>query len=109
MSPRLKSIVAVWFVMQIVLPFTAPLQTSDLRDLLGAKDHRSAPVSPESSTTPTTVRTANANLGVSSIAPSALRTPAGLIFAGDLTSAVAFVAISTISPAPRVQRSILRL
>jgi hypothetical protein len=34
-SSRLKSIFAIWFVLQIVLPFTAPVHTCDLRDLLG--------------------------------------------------------------------------
>jgi hypothetical protein len=109
-SSRLKSVLALWFVVQIVLPFTAPLQTCDLRDLLGTRDRHSAPVSPESSTTPTTADTeADANSFVSPIEPSALRASTGLVAAGDLTACGPIVAGSERPPAPQVQRSILRL
>ena len=40
MLQRLKSLIALWFVLQVVLPFTAPLRTGDLRDLLGTRQHR---------------------------------------------------------------------
>ena len=52
MSPRLKRIIAVWFVLQIFLPFTAPLQTLALGDLLPASHQNGAPLPPESSATP---------------------------------------------------------
>jgi hypothetical protein len=107
-SSRLKSVLALWFVVQIVLPFTAPLQTCDLRDLLGTRDRHSAPVSPESSTTPTTADT-EANSFVSPIEPSALRASTGLVAAGDLMACGPIVAGSERPPAPQVQRSILRL
>jgi hypothetical protein len=48
MSPGLSRTLAVWFVLQIVLPFTAPLQTCDLRDLMGAPHHHSDLTSYES-------------------------------------------------------------
>ena len=51
MSSRLKSVIALWFVLQIVLPFTAPLQTCSLGDLLPTSHQRGA-LSPESSATP---------------------------------------------------------
>jgi hypothetical protein len=47
-SSRIKHIVAVWFVVQIALPFTAPMQAWDLSDLFG---HRHA-AQPETSSTP---------------------------------------------------------
>ncbi len=48
MSSRIKHFVAVWFVVQIALPFTAPMQAWDLSDLFG---HRHA-AQPETSSTP---------------------------------------------------------
>jgi hypothetical protein len=109
MSSRFKRLIALWFVVQIVLPFTAPLQTCDLVDLLGHRAHRSAPASPESSSMPTTSETeANANAFVSPIEPSALRVSAGVITLHEL-AAGPVLATSRLSPAPQVQRSILRL
>ena len=109
-SSRLKSVLALWFVVQIVLPFTAPLQTCDLRDLLGKKDRHSAPVAPESSTTPTTAETeTDANSFVSPIEPSVLRASTGLVVSGDLTCAGPIIAVLGLSPAPQAQRSVLRL
>jgi hypothetical protein len=50
-----RKVVALWFVLQIVVPFTAPLQTCDVRDLLGPPQHgtQSTSTSPESFSTPT--------------------------------------------------------
>ena len=53
MSQRLTQLIALWFVIQIAVPFTAPLQTLDLQDLLGGRTPASAHSAPESSTTPT--------------------------------------------------------
>ena len=36
MPSRLKNLIALWFVLQIVVPFTAPLQTLALSDLFPA-------------------------------------------------------------------------
>jgi hypothetical protein len=71
-SHRLKRILAIWFVLQIVLPFTAPVHTCDLGDLLGL--NRST--IPMSATTPMAANEAkcDANSFVSPIAPSTLRT-----------------------------------
>src|SRR5262245_41716729 len=49
--PRL---LAVWFIVQIVLPFTAPLQACDLADLLGHGSRPHSATAPESSSVPTT-------------------------------------------------------
>jgi hypothetical protein len=73
MSPRLKNIIALWFVLQIVVPFTAPLQTLALSDLFPAAHHHGAPVSQESSATPT-LRTDSAGVTlVSLLGASTLR------------------------------------
>src|SRR5215813_7963479 len=53
MPSRLKHGIALWFVLQIVLPFTAPLQTLALCDLFPVGHHQGMPVSQESSATPT--------------------------------------------------------
>jgi hypothetical protein len=70
-SSRLKSIFALWFVLQIVLPFTAPVHTCDLRDLLGFY-RGDAPVS---TTIPMTANEvdADADSFVSPIASATLR------------------------------------
>jgi hypothetical protein len=109
MSPRFKRLIALWFVVQIVLPFTAPLQTCDLSDLLGTRGRHQAPVSPESSSTPTTETEADANAFISPIEASALRASASLVTPNELIAAAPIIAVSELSPAPQVHRSILRL
>jgi hypothetical protein len=105
---RLKQGLAWWFILQILLPFTAPLQTLDIHDFLGTRSHHHAPASPESSTTPTMSED-----GVADVA--AMREPAT---PGESVSAVVVntVAIErplasafSLIPSPHVQRSILRL
>jgi hypothetical protein len=71
MPSRLKSVIAVWFVLQIVLPFTAPLQTCALIDLLPASTSHSghsdgAPLPHESVATPVLVEAACARTLASS-------------------------------------------
>jgi hypothetical protein len=51
-TASLRTFFALWFISQIVLPFTAPLQTCDLRDLLSGHNH-SAQTPHESSAVPT--------------------------------------------------------
>ena len=107
---RLKSILAVWFIVQIVLPFTAPLQTCDLRDLLGTRDHHSTPASPESSTTPTTSETeADANSFVSPLAVSTLRASTDLAIVHQVAIGVPVASTFALSPSPQVQQTVLRL
>ena len=110
MSPRLRSLIALWFVVQIVVPFTAPLQTFDLLDVFGARHHRCAPMSPESSSTPTTLELeSGSQVFVSPIDASALRASTSLVSVDEVTASAPFLAISSLSPVPKVQRSILRL
>jgi hypothetical protein len=49
---RLTRLIALWFVAQIVVPFTAPLQVVDAYDLFGGAAPRTAHSAPESSATP---------------------------------------------------------
>jgi hypothetical protein len=49
MRERLKNLLAIWLVVKIVLPFTAPLQTCDLADVFGAASGHNGPSLPEAS------------------------------------------------------------
>jgi len=109
MTPPFKRAVAVWFVLQIVLPFTAPMQACDLVDVLGTRDYRSAPASPESYSTPTTPEELNGQSFVSPIKASALRASTGLVTVAARQASEPFFAIAALSPVQQVQRSILRL
>ena len=110
MRIRFKQLVAAWFVLQIVVPFTAPLQTCDLRDLLGTKTPHSHPASPESSTTPT--------IGQAEVAASPFGSPieapawsvaTSTVTVGDPAAARRLNSAGDLSPSPEVQRTVLRL
>src|SRR5215468_8278657 len=106
MSKRLQQLVAWWFVLQIVMPFTAPLQTLDLRDFFGAKSHHATTSSPESTTTPTMSGTCSAISLVSVLTSTTLRgnTTAAAMIETSLGASM----MSTPLAAPQVQRSVLR-
>ena len=107
MSRRLQQLLAWWFVLQIVMPFTAPLQTLDLRDFFGAKSHHATTSSPESTTTPT-MRDASPALSLVSILTSTVlssTTSAPIVE----TSPRGTETTARLLPAPQVQRSVLRL
>ena len=109
MSVRLRQIVSWWFILQIVLPFTAPLQTLDLHDLFGAKSHRAEQKLPESTTTPTISEAGTALNLVAVNAPAPLSSANRAIVTlatrsrGPVT--LAYVLVSS----PQVQQSVLRL
>ncbi len=110
-TPRFKSLIAFWFVLQIVLPFTPPLQTCELKDLLGTQEHKHIPASPESSTTPTPENESesDANLFVSPLAVATLSASASLVVACEAVAS-AFVTIAFALPSsPHVQQTVLRL
>ncbi len=109
MHHRLKQLVAAWFVLQILMPFTAPLQTLDIRDLFGGKTHTAAPVSPESTTTPTMSEASMMSSVVSLITPAALHAPASALVVHDTTSRGPLASALDLAPAPHAQRSVLRL
>jgi hypothetical protein len=111
MSPRLKRIIAVWFVLQIFLPFTAPLQTLALGDLLPASHQSGAPLPPESSATPLPVAAFAAAHASSTAHAPALR-PGLSVMAAHMPGIVvrgprplAFAS----SPLSAVQSTVLRL
>ena len=107
MPRRLSKAIALWFVVQIVVPFTAPLQTLDLRDWFGARAHPSALAAPESSTTPTIKEDAAAG----ALAPLVQRpAPIGAWFAD--ARAIDRASLAPVHPPPHAssrQRSVLRL
>jgi len=106
---RLQQLIAVWFVLQIVMPFTAPLQTVDLHDLFGgAAQSRSTP-SHESSTTPTIRDTSSASTLASLLGPYVLRLCATVIVVRDVSGRRAVAHVVALSPVLSVQRSVLRV
>ncbi|HUK33955.1 MAG TPA: hypothetical protein VLV86_08610 [Vicinamibacterales bacterium] len=109
MQHRLKQVVALWFVIQIVVPFTAPLQTLDLRDFFGGSAHHHSTSSPESTTTPTMREAAHASSFVS-MPTSVVLGPATFVLsdrhpAQRLTTAFAFRPSSS----PHIQSTVLRV
>ena len=108
-STCLKRILAIWFVTQIVLPFTAPLQTCDLAGLLG-KGHERGRTSEESTATPLTSEAeSEANSFDSPLAASALRASTSLAVVCQAVTAGPIVSTFDLSPSPQVQQTVLRL
>lgn len=109
MTPRIKRVIALMFIAQIVLPFMAPLQMVDLRDLFSVLVHRSASPSPESMTTLAIGEATSETPGVSLVAPM---TTCGVTSAPAptlLSARVASASLVTLFSTPQVQRSVLRL
>jgi hypothetical protein len=106
-SPRLKHFLAIWFALQIVLPFTAPLHTCDLGDLLGVK-HSAAPMS---ATTPMAANEAEAdtNLFVSPIAASTLSAFAIVADVSRFALSGADAASFDIPSSPQVLQTVVRV
>jgi hypothetical protein len=100
-------LIALWFVVQIVVPFTAPLQTLDPHDFLGRTTSRTAPSAPESSTTPTIRETSAVNSLASLVA---LMAPAfSAIVGAEVVERSPLRSIHRPPPALPAQRSVLRL
>jgi hypothetical protein len=93
MSPRLKSVIALWFVLQIVLPFTA--------------SHQSGALSHESSAMPLPVD-ARARSFLSPLEASALRASLSLVPAPRLLACGLRVSRPDASPLS-AQQTVLRL
>jgi hypothetical protein len=108
MSRRLQQLIACWFVLQITLPFTAPLQTLELHDLFGSKTHRALTSSPESTTTPTISEASSTSAAVSVPAPTAYDA-IDIAASAGLSSNVLRASLGARLPNPQVQRSVLRL
>ena len=108
MSARLKQILSWWFILQIVLPFTAPLQTLDVHDLFGTRAHHQRQHSPESTTTPTMSESSfdGAVAAVHTAAPAPAHAP---VIARVLPARGPIAVANTLSSSPHVQQSVLRL
>jgi hypothetical protein len=106
-SPRLKHFLAIWFALQIVLPFTAPLQTCDLADLLGLT-HHTAPIS---ATTPMAANEAesNTNSFVSPIESSTLRAFAMVAAVSRVALSGPLTASFDIPSSPQVLQTVVRV
>lgn len=110
MHQTLKRFIAVWFVSQIVLPFTAPLQTCELKDLFGAHGHETPGPRPstESSTTPTPIDP-EANSFVSPFDAPAESATTSLIVRTDAAMRVLQVCAFLDVSSTAVQQTVLRL
>src|SRR5436189_4569418 len=106
MSRRLHQLIACWYVLQIVLPFTAPLQTLELRDLFGAKNHHAVTPSPESTTTPTMSDASSAAAAVSLLTPFEADRVLLTSAVGELSTRGLFTSSGRPVPTPQVQRSV---
>jgi hypothetical protein len=105
---RFKILIAWWFVVQITLPFTAPLQTVDLTDLFGQRSqHQAIQLTPESFSVPTPARrpTIATPLKDATLSPVAfvLTLPRELPLDWRGMSAPAFIT------SPRLQHTVLRI
>jgi len=108
MPRRLTQALALWFVLQVFLPFTAPLQACDLADILGTRSQHTAPISPESTSMPTTTETGVPHWFLSPIESSALRAFSDLTPPEGVVRALV-VDQHALPPSPQVQRTVLRL
>jgi len=108
MSRRLQQVIACWFVLQITLPFTAPLQTLELHDLFGTKHHRALTSSPESTTTPT-ISEASSTTAAVPLLTLASHDALALTTSVAPSSHVLRASAGALLPNPQVQRSVLRL
>ena len=101
---RVHRFFAVWFIVQIVLPFTAPLQACDLADLLGTPHHQTAST-PESTSIPTTE---DAPTFISPLEASTLSAVTAIVCACDVSMHSPSVS-SPSAPAAQSQPTVLRL
>ena len=109
MGVRLRQIVSWWFILQIVLPFTAPLQTLDIYDLFGGHSHHRSQNVPESTTTPTISEAGSAGTLVPLLASTALPAHDGTVVDCDPSHHGLTVATLDLPLSQRAQQSVLRL
>ena len=108
LKQRITKFISWWFILQIVLPFTAPLQTLDVHDLFGAhRQHRSYN-SPESTKTPTISEFGAASLIAAVQSPSPVRASHSLVTA-VVPALRALTIVPALASSPHVQQSVLRL
>ena len=112
MNHRLKILLAVFFVVQIVLPFTAPLHVCDLNDLFGSSASHEEPGSQQNNPfTPTPANEAEpeTDVFVSPLAAFTLSASVALITESDQAAGSAWIATIASSSSSHVRQTVLRL
>jgi hypothetical protein len=107
----LKTILALWFVLQIAVPFTAPLKTCEFSDLFGTRNHHGGTSTPESTTTPLPANETGPNQHgcVSPLEVSVLRVSTTLAVIHRVALSGPLMAVLDLSPSPYVRQTVLRL
>jgi hypothetical protein len=101
-------VIALMFIVQIVLPFTAPLQVVDLCDLFAEQVHRSSSPLPSVTTlamSEATPETAAVSLVAPATACGVVSTPPPALLSTGVSSA----STNSLFFAPQVHRTVLRL
>jgi hypothetical protein len=106
---RFKRVIASMFLLQIVLPLTAPLNLLDWRDLFGTQVHRSVPPSPESITTPAMSEVTSESSGAHLAVPVASSGPGAGSALALLSARASSAPADPLFSSPRSQRTVLRL
>jgi hypothetical protein len=106
---RLRQIVSWWFILQIVVPFTAPLQTLDIYDLFGGHSHHRSQALPESTTTPTISEAAAAGTAVPVLTATPLPAHDGTALACNPAHDALLASTLDLALSLHHQQSILRL
>jgi len=107
-TSRFKRAIALLFILQIVLPFTAPMQVVDLGDLFAVQVHRSS--SPAPSMTALAMSEATSETaGVSLVAPVTACGVTSIPAPALLSTRMSFASTTSLFSAPQVQRTVLRL
>ena len=112
MNHRLKSLIAVFFVVQIVLPFTAPLHVCDLNDLFGAAANHEEPGSQQNhplTPTPAKETEPETDAFVSPLAAFTLSASTALVNASDEPAGRPWSAIIDATSSAHVKQTVLRL
>ena len=105
MSLRLKSIVSIWFVVMIVLPFTAPFHNCDLSDLFRIPGAAAS----ESAVMPVTSEVKAGDSFTSPIDASVLRASSSVAVVRALALSGPLMVSFDLSPSPQVQQAVLRV
>ena len=103
LSSRLKRIVGIWFVVQIVLPFTAPLHVCGLRDLLHI------PYDAANQVMPLSEGASDTESFTSPFDGAALRASASLVTVPEDFTSGPHLTPFDLSPSPQSQPAVLRV
>jgi len=106
---RFKRVIAAMFLLQIVLPLTAPLQLIDWRDLFGTQVDRSVPPSPESMTTPAISEATSETSGGHLVVTVAATRPGANSPPVLVSARTSSASVDPVFSTPPAQRTVLRL